>query len=54
LDNFNENFEDFMKSQESHGDLINVTLAKKAPRIDEPKNSIVGNINLEHKVMTQK
>ncbi|CAG8597524.1 543_t:CDS:2 [Diversispora eburnea] len=54
LKDFNENFESLMKSKASHGDLINVILEKKAPRIDEPKNSNVGNIDLEFKVMTQK
>ncbi|CAG8604586.1 3788_t:CDS:2, partial [Diversispora eburnea] len=42
LESFNENFEKLMKSKESHDDLINVTLVKKAsPQIEDPNG---GNI----------
>ncbi|RHZ84645.1 hypothetical protein Glove_78g52 [Diversispora epigaea] len=53
LKSFNEDFENLMKSKESHNDLINVTFEKKtSPQIDPN----VGNINFERsvKVLTQK
>ncbi|CAG8562138.1 943_t:CDS:2 [Diversispora eburnea] len=51
LKNFNENFENFMKSEESHEDHINIILEKNAsPQIEDPKKSYVGYINLERSV----
>ncbi|CAG8541108.1 11067_t:CDS:2, partial [Diversispora eburnea] len=52
LKTFNEDFENLMKSKESHEDLINVALKKKSPPKVDPN---VRNVNFERsvKVMTQ-
>ncbi|RHZ82063.1 hypothetical protein Glove_114g175 [Diversispora epigaea] len=51
LDGFNENFENLLKSKKSRKDLLNVTLIKNASaQIEDPKNSSVGDTNIERSV----